>query len=391
MQLTAIISDLRLQDVLDILFLSLVAYHLYLWFHGTKAYKALLGLLVFGAIFTIARAWGLFLTTWVFKVLWQVLVILLVILFQTEIRQVLEKVTPLIRIGFRRKPKSEDWLDEFTNAVFSLAHRKIGALIILERTEKVREWITAGQPLEAAPVKEVLISIFQKDSPLHDGAIVIRDGHIVEVASYLPLSPEEGLPKIWGTRHRAALGLSERCDAWVVVVSEERGEISLAGRGKMYSVKTKEELTQHISDAFRKMPPKEKTWKKRAQLLVSQNWRSKLASFAIVCVLWMLLAGQQDYEATFSVPISALNLPTNMEIVSPMEPKVKVTVRGLRKDASTLNESNIIANIDLSRAKPGKGIYILTSDHVIVPIDRVHVVKIDPSRIEFTFKRSVKK
>ena len=95
----SILTDLRFQDALDILFLTVVAYYLYLWFWGTKAFKALVGLLVLGIVFTVARTWGLFLTTWVFQILWQVLVVLLIILFQSEIRQVLERVNPLQALG----------------------------------------------------------------------------------------------------------------------------------------------------------------------------------------------------------------------------------------------------------------------------------------------------
>ena len=101
MHFFSIIANLRFQDVVDILFLTVVAYHLYLWFRGTKAFKALVGLLILGIVYTLARSWGLFLTTWVFQIFWQVLVILLIILFQSEIRQVLERVNPLQVIGLR--------------------------------------------------------------------------------------------------------------------------------------------------------------------------------------------------------------------------------------------------------------------------------------------------
>ena len=208
MNILAIIANFKFQDLLDILFLTVVAYHLFIWFQGTKAFKALIGLLILGAVFTIAKAWGLFLTTWVFQFLWQILVILLVVLFQSEIRQVLEKVNPLQRFGFRRRKKSEEWIVEFAKGVFALAGEKTGALIIIERAERVQEYMTEGQKLESAPTPEVLKSIFQKESPLHDGAILIRQGVIAEVACYLPLTPAEGLPKEWGTRHRAAIGLS---------------------------------------------------------------------------------------------------------------------------------------------------------------------------------------
>ena len=106
MHLFAIITNLRFQDVLDILFLTVFVYHLYLWFWGTKAFKALVGLLALGIVFTMARFWGLFLTTWVFQILWQVLVLLIIILFQSEIRQVLERVNPLKMIGLRTLSKS---------------------------------------------------------------------------------------------------------------------------------------------------------------------------------------------------------------------------------------------------------------------------------------------
>jgi len=223
MNLLAIISNFRIEDGLDILFLTVLAYHLFIWFQGTKAFKVLVGLLVLGAVFTVAKTWGLFLTTWVFQFLWQILVILIVVLFQSEIRQVLEKVNPLQRLRLKRFSEPGEWASEFVKGIFALAKEKTGVLVIIERADKVKEYMTEGQGLEANPTPEILKSIFQKDSPLHDGAILLKEGQITEVACYLPLSPAEGLPKEWGTRHRAALGLSERCNAWVVVVSEERG------------------------------------------------------------------------------------------------------------------------------------------------------------------------
>ncbi|MBW1800815.1 MAG: diadenylate cyclase, partial [Deltaproteobacteria bacterium] len=206
MSIFAIIKDLRFQDILDIVLLTVVAYHLYLWFRGTKALKALVGLLALGIVFTAARTWGLFLTTWVFQILWQVLVIILIILFQSEIRQVLERVNPLQAFGLRKHSVSGKWIAAFSKTVFDLARRKIGSLIIIERLDRVDEWITGGQQIEGDVSPELLMSIFQKDSPLHDGAMVIRNGQIHQVACYLPLSSAEGLPQEWGTRHRAALG-----------------------------------------------------------------------------------------------------------------------------------------------------------------------------------------
>ena len=386
MHLIAIIDNLRFQDVLDILFLAVVAYHLYLWFYGSKALKALVGLLALGVVFTLARTWGLFMTTWVFQILWQVLVLLLIILFQSEIRQVLERVNPLKAIGFRKFTTSDDWIPDFVKAVFSLAAKRIGALIIIGRVDQVKEWITAGQSLEGDPTPELLTSIFQKESPLHDGAVTIRDGRVKEVACYLPLSPDEGLPKEWGTRHRAALGLSERCDAWVVVVSEERGDISFARGGQMVHVDNQEKLSQLVKEAVIPYSIPRKKWWERLRFFLVHRWGTKLGTVVLVSLLWLLLAGQQDFEQTISVPLETKNLPDQMEILEPLEPIVQITVRGLRKDASSLNGKNVLAKIDLSMARFGRRTFPITRDQILLPNDRIQVVKIDPPKLEFSLK-----
>ncbi len=386
MNLFAIMANLRPQDVLDILFLTVVAYHLYLWFRGTKALKALVGLFVLGIVFTVARTWGLFLTTWFFQILWQVLVILLIILFQSEIRQALEKVNPLQMIGLRKASIPEKWIPGFTQAIFSLAQRKIGALVIIERSERVEEFVAEGQALEGEPTPELLMSIFQKESPLHDGATLIRDSRIAQVACYLPLSPDEGLPKHWGTRHRAALGLSERCDAWVVVVSEERGEVSLAREKEMVSVTDPQELSRFVAEAVTRPSQAKMAWQGKIRSLILNQWRAKLGSLFLIGLLWLLLAGQQDFEATFTVSLQLAGQPPQMEILQPVNPKVRITVRGLRKDASTLSEKNVLAELDISMARLGKKIFLITRDHIQLPNDRIQVVRIEPAQVEFKFK-----
>ena len=386
MNILAIIANFKFQDLLDILFLTVVAYHLFIWFQGTKAFKALIGLLILGAVFTIARAGGLFLTTWVFQFLWQILVILLVVLFQSEIRQVLEKVNPLQRFGFRRRKKSEEWIVEFAKGVFALAGKKTGALIIIERAERVREYMTEGQKLESAPTPEVLKSIFQKESPLHDGAILIRQGEITEVACYLPLTPAEGLPKEWGTRHRAAIGLSERCDAWVVVVSEERGEVSMAREGQMIPVENPQRFYQLIQEALAASSPGDKTWKEKIRHLLLSRWRTKIVTLCLVSLLWLILAGQQDFEVKLRIPLRIKGLPSQMKILEPLNANIQVTLRGLRRDASTLDKENVVAEVDLSRAQPGKMDFAITRDKIALPDDRVQLVRIDPSRVVFVFK-----
>jgi len=386
MNLVAIIANLRLQDLLDILFLSIVAYHLYLWFRGTKALKALVGLLVLGFVFTIAEIWGLFLTTWVFQIFWQVLIILIIILFQSEIRKVLERVNPLRAFGFRKSTSPEKWIPVFTKGVFTLAKRKTGALIIIERKDQVKEFITEGQQLNGQPNPELLMSIFQKESPLHDGAALIQDDNIVQVASYLPLSSAEGLPKGWGTRHRAALGLSERCDSLVVVVSEEGGKVLLAREGKLVPVNRFEDLLKLIQESITPQKLPEKKWWGKISFFFLNRWPVKVGTLLLVCVMWLLLAGQQDFEATINVPVNFVNVPPEMQLVEPDDTHVQIMVRGLRKDASTLNEKNVSVDMDLAIARLGRRTFTISRDRIELPHDRVDVVSINPPQIKLRFK-----
>jgi hypothetical protein len=206
----------------------------------------------------------------------------------------------------------------------------------------------------------LLLSIFQKESPLHDGAVLIRDSRISQVACYLPLSPDEGLPKEWGTRHRAALGLSERCDAWVVVVSEERGQVSLAREKDMIQVEKADDLSPLVSEAVSRIGPTGGPWQSRVRSFIVNQWRAKVSALIVVSLLWLLLAGQQDFERTFLVPLEVKNVPSKMVILEPLTPRIKITVRGLRKDASTLSEKNVLAQIDLSMARLGRRTFPIT-------------------------------
>ena len=386
MHLFNIIADLRFQDVLDILFLTIVAYHLYRWFRGTKAFQALVGLIALGIVFTVARTWGLFLTTWVFQLFWQVLVLLLIILFQSEIRQALEKVNPLQALGLRRKAIPGKWIQSFSTGVFALAAQKIGALIVIERLDKAQEWITCGQPIQGEPTPELLLSIFQRKSPLHDGAVLIKEGQTAFVACFLPLSSDESLPTEWGTRHRAAKGLSERCDALIVVVSEERGEVSFFREKEAMKAATPEELSQLLIGNLSVPKPARRSSQDQVRAIFLSDWEKKGATLLLVMFFWLLLAGQQDFETGLTIPVELKNVPEQMEIVEPQNLALRIRVRGLRKDASTLSRNNVHVELDLNGATKGKRTFIISRDQISLPNDRVQIVSIDPSQVTFKFR-----
>ncbi len=381
-----ILATLRWQDVVDILFLTTLAYHLYVWFWGTKAVKALVGLLALGIVFLMARSWGLFLTTWFFQILWQVLVILLIILFQAEIRQVLERFSPFHVIRSRLRRGACEWIKGLAEAAFSMAEQRIGALLVIEQRDRVDQWVLGGVPLNCDVSPEILLTIFQKSSPLHDGALLLRGERADRAAAFLPLSMRDGLPKEWGTRHRAAAGLSERCDAWVVVVSEERGRVSLAHGGSVREVADRDDLCQLLSEALTPPDGVGVPLLPRWGRLITLRWPAKLGALCGVCLLWVLLAGQQDVEVTVHIPVETTHLPEQMEIVEPVNAEVQVTVRGLRKDAMSLNESNVHAELDLTLARLGRRTFRITRDQILIPNDRVQVLKIEPAEVKFKLK-----
>ncbi len=387
MNLIAILSNIGIPDILDILFISVVAYQFYVWFWGTQAFKALLGIVVLSGIYIVASSWGLFLTTWVFQILWQVFVILLIILFQKEIRQMLVRFNPLKSIGFKHQAQPDAWFSEIVDWSFDAAQKKVGAIIIFERKDLVFDLVTKGIAMESAPKSEILWAIFSKDSPLHDGAALISNGTIVKTACFLPLTVAEDLPKKWGTRHRAALGLTEQCDAVALTISEERGDISLIMGDDHRTIQDKDELSARLATLFDDEKDESKDMKERFVSWFTRRYKIKATIFALVFVLWLALAGQQNFEKKIIVPLRYKNLDTSLVVEGATNQGVSITCRGLRKDVSRLSKDNISAVIDLMSAVPGSFSYPLTTGNVTLPNDRIHLVNIRPLRIELVIKK----
>ena len=383
----SIFTDLRIQDIVDVLFLSIIAYHLYVWFKGTKAFKALLGLAILGAIFTMAKYLGLFLTTWFFQILWQVLVIFLIILFQKEIRQIIELVNPFKQISRKKILLSDKWISSFADAIVRLSREKIGAIIVIERADNTDEFVIKGIRFEADPTYQVLISIFQKSSPLHDGAILIKSGRIQMASCYLPLSSSENLPPEWGTRHRAGLGLTEKCDAWVFVISEETGTIHLMRDKGAITVDTVDQLKAYLKDAMKFGIKEKRGWSEQISSLVVNRWKEKLATFFIVSAVWFMFAGQQDFERNIRVPVELKNIPPKIEVVEPINPVVTIRIRGRRKDVSLISSDNVLCWIDLSMSRYGKREFKVLRSQVSLPNEKINVLDIKPPMFLFKFKK----
>jgi diadenylate cyclase len=221
------------RDALDILIVALITYALLRLIRGTRAVQMVLGLLAISLVYGIAVLLRLVAVTTVLKALIFYLPFAIIVLFSHELRRALAAFgrTPFFSLfsGYH----AEETVSEIVLAVTSLSARRVGALIVLERREGLKTYIEAGSPIDAVVSYELLVTLFAPGTPLHDGAVIISGDRIAAAASFLPLSQKEGLPKRFGTRHRAAIGISEETDALAILVSEERGTISLARGGEL--------------------------------------------------------------------------------------------------------------------------------------------------------------
>ncbi len=172
----------------------------------------------------------------------------------------------------------------------------------------------------------------------------------------------------------------------MIVVSEERGKVLLAREGKLVSVNSSEDLLKLIQESITPQKLPEKKWWGKISFFFINRWPVKVGTLLLVCVMWLLLAGQQDFEATINVPLNFGNIPQEMELIEPDDTHVQIMVRGLRKDASTLNEKNVSIDIDLAIARLGRRTFTISRDQIKLPHDRVDVVSINPPQIKLRFK-----
>jgi uncharacterized protein (TIGR00159 family) len=224
---------LRWQDAVDIVLLSVVLYAGMNLIRGTRAVPMLIGLLVVYGIYFVSGQLEIYTTHILLQNLLGWSLIFVFIIFQNDIRRALTQVgtgplfSPADRIAQGQA------IEELVKAVTTMAARRIGALIVLQNEVGLNEYIEVGTRLDARASKELVTSIFMPDSPIHDGALIIQQGRITAAGCFLPLTTNPAVSKTLGTRHRAAIGLTEETDALAVVVSEEDGTVSLVREGKL--------------------------------------------------------------------------------------------------------------------------------------------------------------
>jgi diadenylate cyclase len=242
------LADLRWQDGVDIILVAIIIYQVVLVLRGTQAIQVLAGLFLLFLAYLVARQLEFFTLEWLLDIIVKSFVLIVIILFQADIRRVLSRMgkKALAPSGIHTPVTAE----EICDAADTLASRRMGALIVMERYIGLSDFLEGAIRLDALVTKELLVSLFWPHNPTHDGAIIIQGDRAVAAGCLLPLSRSSNLDPTLGTRHRAAVGVTEQSDALALVVSETSGKISLAQGGKLRRDLNRLQLRQALRDTL---------------------------------------------------------------------------------------------------------------------------------------------
>jgi uncharacterized protein (TIGR00159 family) len=358
-------SIFRWQDGLDILILTFVFYRLYLWLRKKKALRMILAILALPFYYLLARWVDLPLSVWGLQNLWAVILLVLVVIFQQEIREVLGSITlPSFLFGKPERLPSKR-VDQIVEGTFKIVERGMGGLIVLQREDDLDEFTHGKTLVDAELDEDMLLSIFHPQSPLHDGAVVIFGNRIRYATALLPVSRSPSLPKEWSARHRAGLGITEVSDAECIIISEERKEVLFASRGKTEKKETREDLKRSFSD----IPslPREEERKKKGPVRIFEDLPIKALLLLLVCLLWVILIGMRQGEISFNIPIEYYSVPSNLEIHGEPPREINVRLRGSQRLLSALTPDRLRVQINLSQAHHGTNQIPFSETNINIP------------------------
>ncbi len=371
-------SGFRWQDALDILLNSYILFRLYVLFRGTNVIRVLLAFCLLWIASQAAVPLGLIITNWAKQGVITVAALIIIIVFRNEISSVLQTKNLKSFLWGIPRYQSHTPLNIIIESVYELADKKIGALIVLPLKQGLDSIVQGGVPINGKLSQEMLVSIFWPGNPLHDGAAVIQGDWITSAGVILPLSKRKDLPSSFGTRHRAASGLTELSDALVIVVSEERGKISLFKENKTLNIHNrsglKKSLREHTGDDSTKKGFRHQTMELAAAALIS-----------LFCItgIWFNFSKGMETLATYEVPVEFMNPDQKMEIISSSASNVKVLISGAKPLINSIKSDQINIKLNLSQSVVGINKLSITKENIVLP-PGIRLKKIDPSELDIT-------
>ena len=348
-----IAQQIRWQDIVDVLVLTFVLYRLTLWLRGTVAFQVLAGMLALAGAAFAANEVGLLLTAYLLQALGAIATLVVVVVFRNEIRRALRRVNPF-HIWRERQGRGAGHAPTTTAEVlaegaFELARRRVGALMVVRNGDPIDEHLTGGITLDAQPSAELLESIFMRGGPVHDGAVIVEEGRLARAGCFLPVSTSLALSESFGSRHRAAAGLTEVCDATVVVVSEERGRVTLFTGPAAEPIDNPAMLVARLRGVER--PRRVDDGKRRRR---TYNLLTLVGIFLLVVGAWYAVVGEPGTVVTHTVSVELRNVPENLEADPPRPDRVAVQLRGPRTRLDAIRNTDVQAWVDLSGVRAGR-------------------------------------
>jgi DNA integrity scanning protein DisA with diadenylate cyclase activity len=336
----------RWQDAVDFLVLAVALYLVLLWGREARALRAFVAILALRAGALVGRRLDLPITEWVLDTASLLALVLLLVVFQGELRRAFTSLEAVLRPLWPGAGVAAAALHAVGEAAVALAAAKRGALIVVGRTDPLDALLTGGVPLGGAVSVEILEAIFRKVSPVHDGAAVIVGGRISRVGAVLPLTEREGLPKRYGTRHRAAIGLAERSDALAVAVSEERGTVTMFSGLEAREFERPEELVRELERLAGPPRPRSGSPLRRA---VTADLGLRAAAVGLALLIWgALWLGSGTAVRTVIVPVELSHVRDGLTVSGLSAATVEVRLRGSAWVLESIGTTRLVARFDLS-------------------------------------------
>jgi uncharacterized protein (TIGR00159 family) len=381
------LAELRLSDVADVAIVAILLWMLIVWLRTTRARFAAVGLAILAGLYLLAEQLELQLTVRLFQGFFAAVVLVMIVVFQEDLRRLFERIA-VAGLRRRRPRPGPDVVEIITRAVADLARARVGALIVVPGRDLLERHMEGGAHLRGRVSEPLLLSLFDPHSPGHDGAVVLEGNEIARFAVHLPLSADARPPGKGGTRHAAALGLAERSDALCIVVSEERGTVSVARNGGLRILSRSEMIADELRAFLQATHPAHSQSGLAAFLRgVPARWKEGILAGALALALWAaLVPGDAIVNVAFAVPVQVENLPQGYALQEVNPPEVEVTFTGHRRDLYLASPAQVSVRIDALLVQLGRRTFEISADHVEHP-SALSVVAVAPRKVRLQVSR----
>jgi diadenylate cyclase len=377
----AMIKSIRIPDILDMAIIALMIFALLTWFKTRASRFVLIGIILLGGVYMAARFFQLYLTTIVLQGFFAISLFVLVVIFQEDLRGFFERLALLGNIGKKNTPLSdlEKMAGIIAQTASNLAKKRIGALIVLTGSDPLARHINGGIIVDGLVSEPLLESIFDPHSIGHDGAVIISGTRIKMFGCHLPLSMDTAKYGNIGLRHTAALGLAQRVDALSIVISEEKGTISVGQSETLTTIPNAAALHEAVEQFYIRNSPTPESHP--AFKWVKENTREKIIALGLACILWVTFGYQRDIvRRDFNIPIEYKNIPKNWQLNKPQAADVIVILQGPQQAFYLLDEKSLKLSLDLSPLALKKNEFTLNKTMINAP-SNLSVTEINPAKI----------